>query len=149
LHDIGKIGIPDAILNKPGKLSDEEWVIMKKHPDIGYKILHKIKFLEGASQIVLHHHEKFDGTGYPDQLKGENIPLGARIFAVADTVDAMTSERPYRHALTFEIAAEELIKFNNIQFDPIVVEAFHSINLDFWKNERLLADRKFENPDFF
>ncbi|MCP4218156.1 MAG: response regulator, partial [bacterium] len=108
LHDIGKIGIPDAILRKPGKLTDEEWKVMKTHPDVGYSILHKIEFLEEASQIVLHHHEKWNGKGYPSGLKDFDIPVGARIFAVADTVDAMTSERPYRSALSFEAAAEEL-----------------------------------------
>jgi putative two-component system response regulator len=150
LHDIGKIGIPDAILKKPGKLTDEEWDVMKTHPLVGYKILHRIEFLEEASQIVLHHHEKFDGTGYPAGLKREAIPLGSRIFAAADTVDAMTSERPYRNALSFEIAAEELKKYSGIQFDPIVVTAFNSVPLSFWKDERNLMDEKFSesDPDF-
>jgi len=148
LHDIGKIGIPDAILRKPGKLTPEEWEVMKTHPTIGFNILHKIKFLEDASQIVLHHHEKMDGSGYPDGLKGENIPLGARIFAAADTVDAMTSDRPYRKALTFEQASEELIKYSGVQFDKNVVEAFHSLDLDAWKNERLRMDQKFTANDF-
>lgn len=127
LHDIGKIGIPDAILRKPGKLTDEEWGVMKTHPEVGYKILHKIEFLEEASQIVLHHHEKFNGTGYPARLEGTKIPIGSRIFAVADTVDAMTSERPYRKALTFEDASNELKKHQGTQFDPEVVDAFHSV----------------------
>jgi len=147
LHDIGKIGIPDAILKKPGKLTDEEWTVMRSHPEVGYKILHRIEFLEEASQIVLHHHEKFDGTGYPGKLKGDNIPLGSRIFAVADTVDAMTSERPYRKALSFEIASQELLKFTGTQFDKRVVDAFLSVPLDVWKQEREYMDRKFIEND--
>lgn len=148
LHDIGKIGIPDAILKKPGKLTDEEWTVMKTHPTVGYKILHRIEFLEEASQIVLHHHERWDGTGYPEGLKGEAIPLGSRIFAVADTVDAMTSERPYRKALSFEVASEELKKFKGIQFDTRVVDAFHSVDLDSWKDERHNMDQKFIGNDY-
>jgi len=148
LHDIGKIGIPDAILRKPGKLTPEEWNVMKTHPLVGYKILHKIEFLEEAAQIVLHHHEKWDGTGYPGGLKGDAIPLGARIFAVVDTVDAMTSERPYRKALSFENASEELIKWRGTQFDEKVVDAFHSVSLEFWKNERLWMDQKFTDNDY-
>jgi len=141
LHDIGKIGIPDAILKKPGKLTAEEWEVMKTHPLVGYKILHRIEFLEEASQIVLHHHEKIDGSGYPHGLKCDNIPLGSRIFAAADTVDAMTSERPYRHALSFEDASAELVKYSGIQFDHRVVDAFLSVPLDFWKEERIWMDR--------
>lgn len=147
LHDIGKIGIPDAILKKPGKLTEEEWDVMKTHPGVGYKILNKIQFLEEASQIVLHHHEKFNGRGYPGGLAGEAIPAGSRIFAVADTVDAMTSERPYRKALSFEIAAEELEKFKGDQFDPQVVEAFFSVDLNFWKNMRVDMDKRYKNGD--
>ena len=142
LHDIGKIGIPDQILNKPGKLTDEEWKIMKKHPKIGYNILKKIKFLNKSSLIVLYHHERYDGTGYLEGLKGEDIPLGARIFAVADTVDAITSDRPYRKALTFEYALEELIKFKGKQFDPKVVEAFQLMSLDEWKKLKSEIDKK-------
>lgn len=148
LHDIGKIGIPDPILRKPGKLTKEEWDVMKTHPEVGYKILHKIEFLEEPSQVVLHHHERFDGSGYPTGLKGHDIPIGSRIFAVADTVDAMTSERPYRSALSFEEASNELLKFSGIQFDPIVVDAFHSVPLDFWKQKRIDWDLKFNEPDY-
>ncbi|MCP5102605.1 MAG: response regulator [bacterium] len=148
LHDIGKIGIPDAILKKPGKLTNEEWDVMKTHPEVGYKILHRIEFLEEASQVVLHHHERFEGSGYPAGLKKYDIPIGSRIFAVADTVDAMTSERPYRKALPFEVASEELKKFSGIQFDPQVVEAFHSVPLDFWKQKRIDWDLKFKEPDY-
>jgi putative nucleotidyltransferase with HDIG domain len=150
LHDIGKIGIPDNILKKPGKLTEQEWDVMRTHPTVGYNILHNIEFLDEASQVVLHHHERWDGSGYPDGLKGETIPLGARIFAVVDTVDAMTSERPYRKALTFENASGELLKYSGIQFDKQVVEAFHSHTLDFWKHERFSMDQKFldSNYDF-
>lgn len=148
LHDIGKIGIPDAILKKPGKLTKDEWDVMKTHPEVGYKILHKIEFLEEPSQIVLHHHERFDGSGYPTGLKGHDIPIGSRIFAVADTVDAMTSERPYRAALSFEDASGELLKYSGIQFDPVVVDVFHSVPLDFWKQKRIDWDLKFKEPDY-
>jgi len=148
LHDIGKIGIPDAILKKPGELTKEEWEVMQTHPEVGYKILHKIEFLEEPSQIVLHHHERFDGSGYPTGLRRLDIPIGSRIFAVADTVDAMTSERLYRAALTFEDASNELKKFSGIQFDPQVVEAFHSVPLDFWKQKRIDWDLTFQEPDY-
>jgi putative two-component system response regulator len=148
LHDIGKIGIPDAILRKPGNLTPEEWEVMKTHPWIGFKILHKIEFLEEASQIVLHHHEKLDGSGYPDGLRGKDIPLGSRIFAVADTLDAMTSERSYRKALSFEMASEELKKMSGLQFDARVVEAFLSIGLAPWQQERKRMDLKFVDNDY-
>jgi putative two-component system response regulator len=150
LHDIGKIGIPDAILRKPGKLTPGEWIVMKTHPRVGYKILNQIEFLGEASQIVLTHHERLDGSGYPAGLKGDAIPMGSRIFAAADTVDAMTSERPYRHALTFEEASAELLRHSGIQFDKRVVDAFHSVPLNFWKKERETMDRKFlaNDPDY-
>lgn len=149
LHDIGKIGIPDAILRKPSKLTKKEWVIMKTHPVIGYKILQRIEFPKKVSQIVLHHHERFDGTGYPDGLKTNRIPLGSRIFAVADALDAMTSERPYRKALTFEIASDELKKYTGTQFDPKVVEVFHSVKLDCWKTKRKKFDEEFGKSEYF
>ncbi|MEW5807384.1 MAG: HD domain-containing phosphohydrolase [Acidobacteriota bacterium] len=133
LHDVGKIGIPDAILRKPGKLTDEEWCIMRKHPEYGYKVLSGIKFLEDALLIVLHHHERWDGTGYPGGLKNGSIPLAARIFAVADTLDAMTSPRPYRNALTYEQARDEVLKFKGTQFDPMVADVFLSIPKSDWE----------------
>ena len=132
LHDVGKIGVPDHILLKPGKLTPEEWVEMRKHPQIGYDMLKGIKFLEPAVDIVYCHQEKFDGTGYPRGLRNEDIPLGARIFAVADTLDAMTSDRVYRRALSYETARAEMIKYSGTQFDPQVVEAFLSIQPDKW-----------------
>ncbi len=135
LHDIGKIGIPDAILRKPSTLNEDEWDIMRTHPGAGYKILNNIKFLEDASKIVLHHHENYDGTGYPDKLKKEEIPLEARIFSVADALDAMTSHRSYRDALNFYDAADELIQYSGSRFDPEVIEAFRSITIEEWELE--------------
>jgi len=136
LHDIGKIGISDAILLKPGKLTDEEWVVMQKHPQIGYWILDGIDPLKPASDIVLSHHEKYDGTGYPRKLKGEEIPLGARIFSVADTLDVMTSDRPYRKALSYEEARSEISRFSSVQFDPDVVKSFLDVPLEIWTEIR-------------
>lgn len=124
LHDIGKIGIVDAILLKPGPLTPEEWVEMRKHPEIGYTILGGIPFLANAADIVLSHQERWDGDGYPRRLKGEQIPLGARIFAVADTLDAIVSDRPYRKGVSFDLARAEIVRCSGTQFDPAVVAAF-------------------------
>ena len=133
LHDVGKIGISDAVLRKPGKLTPEEWAEMKIHPEIGHRILSGILFLENSLPIVLSHQERYDGSGYPRGLRGEEIPLGARIFAVVDTLDAMTSDRPYRRALTYEDAQEEIIRNQGIQFDPRVVEVLLTISPEEWK----------------
>jgi response regulator RpfG family c-di-GMP phosphodiesterase len=127
LHDIGKIGIPDAILLKPAKLTDEEWVEMRRHPGIGFEILQAIPFLGVPAEIVLSHQERFDGRGYPRGLAGEAIPLGARVFAIADTFDAMTSDRPYRKRNTAEAARAEVERCAGSQFDPRCAEAFLSI----------------------
>ncbi len=127
LHDIGKIGVPDAILLKPGKLTPDELSIMRKHPEIGFRMIAHIPFLAKASEVVLHHHETYDGRGYPAGLSGDKIPLGARIFAVADTFDAMTSDRPYRSALPVESALAEIRRCRGTQFDPLVVDAFLAI----------------------
>jgi len=127
LHDIGKIGVPDAILLKPGKLTDEEWVEMRKHAQVGFNIVSAIDFLHKAGEVVLSHHERWAGGGYPRGLSGEEIPLGARIFAVADTLDAMTSDRPYRRGTTLANARKEIARCSGTQFDPTVVEAFLSI----------------------
>lgn len=133
LHDIGKIGISDNILLKPGKLDDNEWIEMRKHPMVGYAILSEIKFLKAPTEIILGHHERFDGSGYPKQLKGTQIPVGARIFALVDTLDAMTSDRPYRKALPFEAVAQEVIKHNGTQFDPEIAKLFLSISRSHWE----------------
>lgn len=127
LHDIGKIGIPDAILRKPGPLTDEEWVIMRQHPRIGYEMLKQIDFLKQAVPIILHHHERFDGNGYPAGLAEDQIPLGARIFAVADTYDAITSDRPYRKGRSHATAVCEIENGSGTQFDPRVVAALVSL----------------------
>ncbi len=127
LHDVGKIGVPDAVLLKPGKLTPEEWVEMRKHPDIGFNMIAAIPFLTVPSTIVLSHQERWDGQGYPRRLKGEEIHIGARIFAVADTLDAMTSDRPYRKGTTFANAIQEIERCSGSQFDPQVVRAFLSI----------------------
>ncbi len=124
LHDVGKIGIPDAILLKEGALNDEEWKVMHTHPGIGHRILSSLPFLTTAAEIVLHHEERFDGTGYPDGLRGEQISLWARLFAIIDTMDAIVSDRPYRKGMPFEAAAAEIQRMAGAQFDPRAVEAF-------------------------
>ncbi|MGM0598460.1 MAG: HD domain-containing phosphohydrolase [Candidatus Rifleibacteriota bacterium] len=124
LHDVGKIGIKDSIIRKPGRLTDEEYAIIKKHPAIGAKILRPVDFLADKIPGVLHHHEYYDGRGYPDHLTAENIPLHGRIICVADAFDAMTTNRPYRKGLTVKTAIGELKKFSGKQFDPVCVEAF-------------------------
>jgi response regulator RpfG family c-di-GMP phosphodiesterase len=129
LHDIGKIGITDAILLKPGKLTEQEWVVMRTHPQIGYDILKGIPFLGSPADIVLAHQERFDGTGYPRGLAGGAVPLAARIFAIADTFDAMTSDRPYRNRQTPQSARQEMVRCSGTQFDPGCVEAFLTITL--------------------
>jgi putative nucleotidyltransferase with HDIG domain len=132
LHDIGKMAIPDAILNKPGKLDSEEVTIMREHAYRGYQIVRKIPFLTEAAEIVYSHQEKYDGTGYPRGLKGKEIPLGARIFAVADTLDAMINDRPYRAAQTLTAARKEIELFSGRQFDPEVVKVFLSMPENIW-----------------
>ncbi len=127
LHDIGKIGVPDAILLKPGPLTCDEWEEMRRHPQIGWTILKSIAFLQIPAEIVLSHQERFDGSGYPRGLRGEAIPLGARIFAIADTLDAMTTDRPYRKRTTFEWALREIRRCAGTQFDPGCVDAFLSM----------------------
>ncbi len=124
LHDIGKIGIPDAILLKQGALDEDEWLEMRTHPEKGRRIVEQIPGMEEAAEIVLSHEERFDGAGYPRGLKGEQISLGARLFAVIDTLDAMTSDRSYRKALSFDQARTEIVKMSGTQFDPMAVQAF-------------------------
>ena len=132
LHDIGKMAIPDGILRKPGPLTDAEKEVMRKHCEIGYNMLIRIPFLRDAAEIVLAHQEFFDGTGYPRGLKGEQIPLGARIFTIADSLDAMISDRPYRKALPMPHAREEIRRCSGTQFDPRVVEVFSTIPEEHW-----------------
>jgi len=132
LHDIGKMAIPDAILRKPGALNPEEIAIMREHCFRGYQMLRKIPFLAEAAEIVYSHQERFDGTGYPRGLKGEGIPVGARLFSVADTLDAITSDRPYRPAQTVQAAREEIERWSGRQFDPDVVNVFLSMPDAIW-----------------
>jgi len=124
VHDIGKIALPDSVLFKNGRLSEEEWQLMRQHPTLGYKLCKSIPILEPAAEIVYAHHERYDGRGYPRGLKGEEIPLGARIFAVIDAYDAMTSDRPYRRALGHDYALAEIERNAGTQFDPQVVATF-------------------------
>ncbi len=135
LHDVGKIGVRDSILLKPGKLTEEEWTEMRRHPEIGYTMLKEVKFLAGAAAIVLAHHERWDGKGYPKGLREDGIPLGSRIFSVVDTFDSMTSDRPYRRALSVKEAMNEILRCGGTQFDPLVVEAFLDIYEE-WVIER-------------
>ena len=121
LHDVGKVAVPDGILHKPENLLDEERAVMRLHPVVGYEILHNIEFLGDAAQIVRHHHERWDGGGYPDGLSGEDIPLAARIFSVVDTLDAMTTDRPYRLGGSIAQARSEIAAKGGSQFDPAVV----------------------------
>jgi response regulator RpfG family c-di-GMP phosphodiesterase len=132
LHDIGKIGVRDAVLLKPGPLDEKEWAEMRRHPALGFDILKGIGFLETARLIPLHHQERFDGTGYPQSLRAEQICIGARIFAVVDTYDAITSDRPYRKCRTYEVARLEIEKFSGTQFDPAVVASWLRIPQAVW-----------------
>jgi response regulator RpfG family c-di-GMP phosphodiesterase len=141
LHDIGKIGVPDAILRKPSKLTEDEWTEMRKHPLHGQQILNDIEFLKGAAYVVAQHHEKWDGSGYPLGLNGEAIDQNARIFAVADAFDAITSDRVYRKGQSYEAAAAELEEWSGRQFDPAVVRAFHRVPREEWDALRC------ESPD--
>jgi HD-GYP domain-containing protein (c-di-GMP phosphodiesterase class II) len=127
LHDIGKIAVPESILNKPGKLTSAEFTLIKEHPVRGEAILSPVIELKEIGRIVRAHHERYDGTGYPDKLKGREIPLGARIMTIADTYDSITSERPYRKAASHRYAVKEIINCSGTQFDPEVVENFLEI----------------------
>lgn len=143
LHDIGKLGVPDGILLKPGALTPEERKIMQRHAQIGFDLVKDIPFLADATDVVLMHHERFDGSGYPQGLRAEAIPLSARIFAIADTLDAITSERPYQRAGSFESAREIIRRLSGAAFDPQVVNVFLNIPEDVWpaiaKNQSRIA----------
>jgi response regulator RpfG family c-di-GMP phosphodiesterase len=139
LHDVGKIGVPEQILLKKGSLLPEEWRIMEKHPVLGHSMIRNIEFLGFATDVVLCHHERYDGSGYPRGLQAENIPLNARIFAIADALDAMTSDRPYRAALPFSAVTSELQTESGSMFDPEIVEAFLAVAESNWQVQRGLA----------
>jgi len=136
LHDIGKIGVRDAVLLKPGPLDASEWSEMREHPRLGWALLQRIEFLREASEIVLQHQERFDGKGYPSGLKGEQIVIGARLFAVADTYDAITSDRPYRRAAPHDAAVAEIRRVGGTQLDPTAVEAFCRVPESEWMRIR-------------
>jgi putative nucleotidyltransferase with HDIG domain len=151
LHDIGKMAIKDEILGKPGKLTDGEMAVMREHAYLGYKMLSKIPFLADAAEIVHAHQERYDGSGYPRNLKGDQIPLGARIFSIADTLDAMTMDRPYRRAQTFAAARKEIELWSGRQFDPEIVKVYLEMSDDIWEGLRddINAERLHEpDPSF-
>ena len=145
LHDIGKLAVPDSILLKPGPLTAEEWITMQSHVSIGYELVSKISFLSEAAEIVLHHHERYDGTGYLQKLKAGEIPLNARIFSVADALDAMTSPRPYQDRISFEAAKCKIKSGANTRYDPQIVDSFLSIPVSTWFDlrEQTLKPRNF------
>jgi len=137
LHDIGKIGVRDSVLLKPGPLSPDEWVEMKRHPELGWSLLQRVDYLRPAARVVLEHHERWDATGYPRGLGGEQIVMGARIFSIVDTLDAITPDRPYRKGRPYSVARSEAVRCSGTQFDPQVVEAFLAIPEDDWERIRL------------
>ena len=141
LHDAGKMAIPDAVLKKPGPLTPKEWTVIKRHPALGYGLVRDVKLVPEVGNIILCNHEKYDGTGYPKGLRGEDIPLEARIFAVADTLDAVTSHRPYRAPRDFRTARRELVANAGKQFDPRVVEVFCGLDLSVWEKIRFETTR--------
>ncbi len=149
LHDIGKIGVRDAILLKPGPLTPEEWVEMKKHPELGFRMLKNISYLRPAAEIVYQHQEKWNGLGYPRGLKGEEITIGARLFCIADTMDAIVSDRPYRKGSPLEVAIKEIGRLAGTQFDPKAVEVFLSIPSSEWiriRDEIALLESNDKHP---
>lgn len=149
LHDIGKIAIPDSILKKPGSLTSSEWRKIRLHPALGFGLIKEIKLVNEVGHIILYHHERFDGQGYPQGLAAENIPLEARIFSLADALDAITSHRPYRERRSFSIAREEIREKSNRQFDPDVVDAFCSVSLDKWEKIRFETTKLLPSFELF
>jgi putative nucleotidyltransferase with HDIG domain len=148
LHDIGKIGIPDELLRRPENLAGQEWLLMRQHPEIGYRILSSIKFLRKAAEVVLHHHERYDGNGYPQGLKGDQIHLGARIFAVADALDDLTSNCKFQPTISFEAAVQEIENMSGIQLDPKIVSEFLAVPVSEWKTTRQEIAAKTKRADF-
>jgi HD-GYP domain-containing protein (c-di-GMP phosphodiesterase class II) len=148
LHDIGKIGISDDVLRKPGPLSEEERLLVRQHPEIGYRILFSIKFLKGAAKLVLHHHERYDGKGEPQGLKGDEIDLGARIYAVAGALDYLTSNRPFQPAISFEDAMKEIERMSGAQLDPALTKAFLEIPASEWREIRSEVADNTKRADF-
>lgn len=149
LHDIGKIAIPDAILKKPGPLTADEWEKIKLHPVLGYGLIKEIKLVKEVGNVILYHHERFDGRGYPKGLKGEAIPLEARMFTLADALDAITSHRPYRQERDFKAARTEIENNRNGHFDPVVVDAFCSVPLEGWEKIRYETTKLIPNLESF
>jgi len=147
LHDIGKIAIPDELLRNPGDLAGREWLLMRKHPEIGYRILSRIKFLRGAAEVVLHHHECHDGNGYPQGLKGDQIHLGARLFAVTDVLDDLTSNCRFHPAMSFEAAAAEIERMSGAQLDPDIVREFLKVPVSGWQGLRREIDASSKSSD--
>ncbi len=145
LHDIGKIAIPDSILLKQQKLTEDEWRVMRTHPKRGYDIVVSVSFMREAAKIILHHEESYDGHGYPDGLSGDEIPWGARLFSVIDTLDAMTNDRPYRKGMSFDAAKNEIVKLSGHQFDPEVVDALLAEENTLREMVRMKC---FQQPDF-
>jgi HD-GYP domain-containing protein (c-di-GMP phosphodiesterase class II) len=141
LHDIGKIGVRDSVLLKPGPLTPEEWEEMKEHPAIGFRLLRNIHYLQEAAVVVLQHQERWDGRGYPAGLAGEQISIGARIFSVVDTLDAIRSDRPYRAGQPFDVALAEIKRCSGTQFDPQVVDAFAAVPAAEWEAIRTQVEK--------
>ena len=145
IHDLGKVGIMDSIISKPGPLTDEEYNILKRHPVIGAEIINRMKGFQDLVPLVRHHHERWDGRGYPDGLEKDEIPIGARVLAMADSLDAMLSDRPYRPTRSMKEVVEEVTSCTGTQFDPVVVEAFFDVKAtkprDFFKNSAAFIDK--------
>lgn len=148
LHDVGKIAIPDSILKKPSPLSAQEWEKIKLHPSLGYGLIKEVNTVKEIGNIILYHHERYDGTGYPKRLNKDEIPLEARVFALADALDAITSHRPYRKERGFKAAQKEIQDNSGTQFDPLIVEAFSSLSIDKWEKIRFETTKLMPSVDY-